>query len=108
MIFPTVSNSTRISAVVYLTQKCIIQLTALLLVGQLASAIPFEQVTRNLPQAVVHIAHDEVNGQYLAYKHDGSLYGKFPMQDFDQRKRAEAGPCAKLSIEEARQRQCFQ
>jgi hypothetical protein len=75
--------------------------------------MPFAQVTRNLPQDVDHIAHDEANGRYLAYKRDGSLYGSYPshsVRDFDERnlKRGEGGgPCAKLAVEEAKQRQCF-
>jgi len=82
-------------------------LSVILLVGQLASAMPFEQVARNLPRDVAHIALDEANGQYLAYKPDGSLAGKYPAdtkRDFRGRKRADPGsPCAKLAVEEAKQ-----
>ena len=102
MTFLTVSKSLRIPAVI---DKESIQLSALLLVGQLISAMPFEQVThRNLPRDVVHLAHDEVNGQYLAYNRDGSLYGKYRAQTT----RDVSGPCAPLPIEQAQQRRCFQ
>jgi len=86
-----------------------LMLSALLLVGPLISAMPFEQVTRrSFPRDVVHIAHDEANGQYLAYKRDGSLYGKYPanptrdVEERDVEVRA-SGPCAQLAVAEAQQ-----
>ena len=109
MIFPTVSN--RLSAVVFQLDKKGMQLSVFLLVGQLASAMPFEQVVRNLPRDVAHIALDETSGQYLAYKPDGSLAGKYPAdtkRGFLGRKRDAGSPCAKLAVEEAKQRTCFQ
>lgn len=81
-------------------------LSVFLLVGQLASAMPFEQVVRNLPRDVAHIALDETSGQYLAYKPDGSLAGKYPAdtkRGFLGRKRDAGSPCAKLAVEEAKQ-----
>jgi len=73
--------------------------------------MPFAQVTRNLPRDVIHVALDEKNGQYRAYRRDGSLYGTYSAdltRDVKEHKRQTAGGCAPLSIDEAKQRQCFQ
>jgi len=81
-------------------------LSALLLVGQLVSAMPFAQVTRNLPRDVIHVALDEKNGQYRAYRRDGSLYGTYSAdltRDVKEHKRDNTGGCAPLAIDEAKQ-----
>jgi len=68
--------------------------------------MPFAQVTRNLPRDVIHVALDEKNGQYRAYRRDGSLYGTYSAdltQDVKEHKRQTAGGCAPLSIDEAKQ-----
>jgi len=82
-------------------------ISALLLLGQLASAVPFSQVARGLPKDISHVALDEDNGQYLAYKNDGTLYGKYPVdvaRDVDHEyKRDNGASCSKLKVEEVKQ-----
>jgi len=73
--------------------------------------MPFAQVARNLPRDVIHVGLDEKNGQYRAYRRDGSLYGTYSAdltRDVKEHKRDNAGGCAPLSINEAQQRQYFQ
>jgi len=74
--------------------------------------MPFAQVTRNLPRDVIHVGLDEKNGQYRAYRRDGSLYGTYSAdltRDVKKHKRDNTtGGCAPLSIDEAKQRQYFQ
>ncbi|PBK85616.1 hypothetical protein ARMGADRAFT_547827 [Armillaria gallica] len=67
------------------------------------TALPFSQLVRSLPRDISHIAVDEANGHYLAFKRDGSLYGRYPVdvESSGIERRADASQCAQLSVDEA-------
>ncbi|KAK0214799.1 hypothetical protein IW262DRAFT_242624 [Armillaria fumosa] len=68
-----------------------------ILVG--ASALPS---LRSLSgqREVAHIAYDEDNGQFLGFKRDGSLYGRY-LTDEPVLSRRSAGQCVNLTVDEA-------
>ncbi|KAK0188640.1 hypothetical protein F5146DRAFT_1140188 [Armillaria mellea] len=49
---------------------------------------------------VAHIAYDEDNGQFLGFKRDGSLYGRY-LADEPLLSRRSAGQCVNLTVAEA-------
>ncbi|SJL10833.1 uncharacterized protein ARMOST_14227 [Armillaria ostoyae] len=67
------------------------------------TALPFSQLVRSLPTDISHIAVDEAKGHYLAFKRDGSLYGRYPVdaESNSVERRADASQCAQLSVTEA-------
>ncbi|KAK0445615.1 uncharacterized protein EV420DRAFT_1767988 [Desarmillaria tabescens] len=66
------------------------------------TALPFSELVRTLPRDITHIAVDETRGHYLAYKRDGSLYGRYPADaESSNVERRAASQCAKLSVDEA-------
>ncbi|KAG7441272.1 uncharacterized protein BT62DRAFT_974993 [Guyanagaster necrorhizus] len=66
------------------------------------TALPFSELVRSLPRNVSHIAVDEAKGHYLAFKRDGSLYGRYPVNaDSNNFERRAASQCAQLSVAEA-------
>ncbi|KAF5384519.1 hypothetical protein D9757_006448 [Collybiopsis confluens] len=82
-------------------------ISALLVVSLAAriQAIPFAGLTSALPRDVTHIALDERSHEYVAFKRDGSLYGRYSadMADFDIRPRdTPASTCTNLTIDEAK------
>ncbi|KIY69241.1 hypothetical protein CYLTODRAFT_373153 [Cylindrobasidium torrendii FP15055 ss-10] len=66
-----------------------------------ATAMPFDQVTKVLPRDVAHIGLDEVAGEYVAYRRDGSLYGRFPADANTAPVVKRDATCGDLSIEQA-------
>ncbi|KAG7441227.1 uncharacterized protein BT62DRAFT_923451 [Guyanagaster necrorhizus] len=44
-------------------------------------ALPFSEVIWPLPSDIACITVDEAKGHYLTFKHDGTLYGKYPVDD---------------------------
>ncbi|KAK0476971.1 hypothetical protein IW261DRAFT_1487923 [Armillaria novae-zelandiae] len=66
------------------------------------TALPFSQLVRSLPRDIAHIAVDEARGHYLAFKRDGSLYGRYPVDaETSIVERSGASQCAQLSVAEA-------
>ncbi|KAK0189379.1 hypothetical protein F5146DRAFT_1112136 [Armillaria mellea] len=66
------------------------------------TALPFSQLVRSLPRDITHIAVDEAKGHYLAFKRDGSLYGRYPVDvESSGVERRDASQCAQLSVTEA-------
>ncbi|KAK0216347.1 hypothetical protein IW262DRAFT_212939 [Armillaria fumosa] len=66
------------------------------------TALPFSQLVRSLPRDIAHIAVDEAKGHYLAFKRDGSLYGRYPVDaETSGIERRDASQCAQLSVAEA-------
>ncbi|KAK0200686.1 hypothetical protein DFS33DRAFT_1266233 [Desarmillaria ectypa] len=65
------------------------------------TALPFSELVRSLPRDITHIAVDEEKGHYLAFKRDGSLYGRYPVESNHVERRA-ASQCAQLSVDEAK------
>ncbi|KAK0189359.1 hypothetical protein F5146DRAFT_1138756 [Armillaria mellea] len=66
------------------------------------TALPFSQLVRSLPRDITHIAVDEARGHYLAFKRDGSLYGRYPVDaESGDVERRDASQCAQLSVAEA-------
>ncbi|KAK0184720.1 hypothetical protein F5146DRAFT_219699 [Armillaria mellea] len=43
------------------------------------TALPFSHRVRSLPRDISHISVDEARGHCLAFKRDGSLYGRYPV-----------------------------
>ncbi|KAK0476959.1 hypothetical protein IW261DRAFT_298058 [Armillaria novae-zelandiae] len=68
-----------------------------------AAALPFSEVVRSLPRDIAHIAVDEARGHYLAFKRDGSLYGRYPVDSQSNNvDRRAASQCSQLSVDEAK------
>lgn len=68
-----------------------------------AAALPFSEIVRSLPRDIAHIAVDEARGHYLAFKRDGSLYGRYPVDSQSNNvDRRAASQCAQLSVDEAK------
>ncbi|KAK0445617.1 uncharacterized protein EV420DRAFT_1648338 [Desarmillaria tabescens] len=68
-----------------------------------AAALPFSEVVQSLPRDITHIAVDEAEGHYLAFKRDGSLYGRYPADaESNNVDRRAASQCGQLSIDEAK------
>ncbi|KAK0216374.1 hypothetical protein IW262DRAFT_213518 [Armillaria fumosa] len=68
-----------------------------------ATALPFSEIVRSLPRDIAHIAVDEARGHYLAFKRDGSLYGRYPVDSPSNNvDRRAASQCAQLSVDEAK------
>ncbi|KIY64474.1 hypothetical protein CYLTODRAFT_358413 [Cylindrobasidium torrendii FP15055 ss-10] len=66
-----------------------------------ASAMPFEQVAKLLPRDVVHIGLDEHAREFVAYKRDGSLYGRYPVDNgFNTPVKRDAS-CGDLPVDQA-------
>lgn len=53
-------------------------LSMLCFVAAVASSMPFDELTKLLPRDVAHIGLDERNGQYVAFRRGGEIYGRFP------------------------------
>ncbi|KIY69569.1 hypothetical protein CYLTODRAFT_420637 [Cylindrobasidium torrendii FP15055 ss-10] len=67
-----------------------------------ASAMPFSQLTKLLPRDVVHIGLDEHTREFVAYKRDGELYGRYPVDaDFNSHMVKRDATCGDLSVEQA-------
>ncbi|KAG7441251.1 uncharacterized protein BT62DRAFT_923471 [Guyanagaster necrorhizus] len=67
------------------------------------AAVPFSQLFRTLPKDISHVAVDEAHGHYLAFKRDGSLYGRYPVDaQSNGLERRAASQCAQLSVDEAK------
>ncbi|KAK0433152.1 hypothetical protein EV421DRAFT_1442929 [Armillaria borealis] len=68
-----------------------------------AIAMPFSHVVKILPEDIAHIAVDKADGHYLAFKRDGTLFGRYPIdaQSNNLGRRA-ASQCAPLSLDEAK------
>ncbi|PBK81569.1 hypothetical protein ARMGADRAFT_1091176 [Armillaria gallica] len=66
-------------------------------------AMPFSHLVKTLPRDIAHIAVDKAEGHYLAFKRDGSLFGRYPIdaQSSNLGHRA-ASKCAQLSLDEAK------
>ena len=77
-----------------------------------SQAVPFSQLTKILPRDVTSIAVDEKTGEYVAYKSDGSLSGRYPINarisGSTPSKRA-APQCGNLSVDDLKKSQycCF-
>lgn len=65
--------------------------------------MPFAELTATLPRDIAHIALDERSNEYVAYKRDGSLYGRYladaPGADFQRR--TSGATCGNLTVAEA-------
>ncbi len=70
--------------------------------------MPFSNLVKTLPRDIAHIAVDKAEGHYLAFKRDGSLFGRYPIdaQSNNLGHRA-ASQCAQLSLDEAKTRKCM-
>ncbi|KAK0237303.1 hypothetical protein EDD85DRAFT_837155 [Armillaria nabsnona] len=67
------------------------------------TALPFSDLVGILPRDITHIAVDEARGHYLAFKRDGSLYGRYPVDaESNGLERRAASQCGQLSIDEAK------
>jgi len=91
----------------------VLSLSAVLLSLRVASAMPFNRVVNDVRDTdVTSIALNERDLEYLAYRHDGTLYGRYPvdedefefmMRDLgydDLEERAEATSCVQLSSDD--------
>ncbi|PBK85605.1 hypothetical protein ARMGADRAFT_547448 [Armillaria gallica] len=65
--------------------------------------MPFSHLVKTLPRDIAHIAVDRAEGHYLAFKRDGTLFGRYPIgaQSNNLGRRA-ASQCAQLSLDEAK------
>ncbi|SJL04056.1 uncharacterized protein ARMOST_07414 [Armillaria ostoyae] len=68
-----------------------------ILVG--ASALPSLR-SLSVQREIAHIAYDEDNGQFLGFKRDGSLYGRYLAHELLVWRRS-AGQCTNLTVDEA-------
>ncbi|KIY61509.1 hypothetical protein CYLTODRAFT_405513 [Cylindrobasidium torrendii FP15055 ss-10] len=67
-----------------------------------AAAMPFSQLTKFLPSDVAHVGLDEDRREFVAYRRDGSLYGRFPVDDSANNSFTKRDPtCGDLSVEQA-------
>jgi hypothetical protein len=60
---------------------------AILLSLQLISATPYDDWLPEGIEGVSHIGIDEENGQYVAFRSDGSLHGRFDLSSKPRRER---------------------
>ncbi|KAK0201222.1 hypothetical protein DFS33DRAFT_1117099 [Desarmillaria ectypa] len=67
------------------------------------TALPFSELVGILPRDISHIAVDEARGHYLAFKRDGSLYGRYPVDaESNSLQRRAASQCGPLSVDQAK------
>ncbi|KAL0065777.1 hypothetical protein AAF712_007265 [Marasmius tenuissimus] len=62
------------------TSTTLISMATLLVLTGRVSAIPFPELARGLPSDVTHVAIDEDTSHYLAFKRDGSLHARYPIE----------------------------
>lgn len=74
-------------------------LSMLFFVATVASAMPFNELTKLLPRDVAHIGLDERNGEYVAFRRGGEIYGRFPVSTQKVTKRDST--CGDLSADQA-------
>ncbi|KAK0239171.1 hypothetical protein EDD85DRAFT_951389 [Armillaria nabsnona] len=68
-----------------------------------ASALPSLR-SLSAQREIAHIAYDEDNGQFLGFKRDGSLYGRYLAHE-PLLSRRSAGQCTNLTVDEAQSRE---
>ncbi|KIY73116.1 hypothetical protein CYLTODRAFT_449321 [Cylindrobasidium torrendii FP15055 ss-10] len=74
---------------------------SLLFIAAVASALPFDQLTKILPRDVAHIGLDEDAGEYVAYNINGEVTGRYPVTTSVQSITKRAATCGDLSADEA-------
>ncbi|KAL0065784.1 hypothetical protein AAF712_007272 [Marasmius tenuissimus] len=55
-------------------------MATLAVVTNRVSAIPFSELARGLPSDITHVAIDEDTSHYLAFKRDGTLHSRYPIE----------------------------
>ncbi|KAK0445677.1 uncharacterized protein EV420DRAFT_1648391 [Desarmillaria tabescens] len=66
------------------------------------TALPFSELVGILPRDIAHITVDEACRHYLAFKRDGSLYGRYPLStESDGIEHCATSQCRQLSVDEA-------
>ncbi|KAK0222689.1 hypothetical protein EDD85DRAFT_914401 [Armillaria nabsnona] len=67
------------------------------------AAVPFSELVGILPKDIAHIAVDEASSHYLAFKRNGTLYGRYPIDaESNGLERRAASQCGLLSVDEAK------
>ncbi|PBK59093.1 hypothetical protein ARMSODRAFT_1073717, partial [Armillaria solidipes] len=67
------------------------------------TALPFRELVGILPRDITHVAVDETHRDYLAFKRDGSLYGRYPVDvESNSLDRRASNQCGKLSVDESK------
>lgn len=75
-----------------------------------ASAMPFAELTTMLPRDITHVALDEDSNEFVAFKRDGSLYGRFLADTTGSnamRRRDTTSTCGNLTVTEAETRELW-
>ncbi|KAE9396736.1 hypothetical protein BT96DRAFT_921904 [Gymnopus androsaceus JB14] len=77
--------------------------TLSMLLAKSVSAMPFAELTATLPRDITHIALDERTNEYIAFKRDGSLYGRYlaDMEGYNTQRRDTSSTCGNLTVTEA-------
>ncbi|SJL15957.1 uncharacterized protein ARMOST_19469 [Armillaria ostoyae] len=67
------------------------------------TTLPLSEFVGILPRDITHVAVDETHRDYLAFKRDGSLYGRYPVNvESSSLDRRASSQCGKLSVDESK------
>lgn len=70
--------------------------------------VTFDALTSDLPEDVSHIGLDEVAREYVAYKRDGTLFGRFPVAPTEgalTKRASNFSQCGDLTVGDAEARE---
>lgn len=67
--------------------------------------MPFSALVETLPRDVTHVGVDEARREYVAYKRDGTLFGRYAIgSSVASAERRGASQCGDLSVDDAKTR----